>query len=130
MYAIFTISSCPLKVICRLIRTLRNYPNTKDFVYLKRVDKNVAEYNPYALRVVPFSDVQHDDVYTLSVHGITYYNKDASADFTDLTRWEREVQLFVALKKLLLWRLFRIWKVKVPWLFSEKSYGGHSCMCQ
>jgi hypothetical protein len=40
---------------CRLIYTLREYPNTEDFVYLRRMDRNPSEYDPYALEVVPFA---------------------------------------------------------------------------
>lgn len=36
---------------CRLIYTLREYPNTEDFVYLRRMDRNPSEYDPYALEV-------------------------------------------------------------------------------
>jgi hypothetical protein len=35
----------------RLIYTLREYPNTEDFVYLRRLDRNPSEYDPYALEV-------------------------------------------------------------------------------
>jgi hypothetical protein len=37
----------------RLIYTLREYPNTEDFVYLRRMDRNPSEYDPYALEVRP-----------------------------------------------------------------------------
>ncbi len=35
----------------RLIYTLREYPSTEDFVYLRRMDRNPSEYDPYALEV-------------------------------------------------------------------------------
>jgi hypothetical protein len=37
----------------RLLHTLRNYPDTEDFVYLRRVKFGPANYNPYALEVSP-----------------------------------------------------------------------------
>lgn len=57
----------------RLIYTLRQYPNTEDFVYLRRLDRNPSDYNPYALEVVPFSDLNPNDFYVLSVRGITHH---------------------------------------------------------
>jgi dynein heavy chain, axonemal len=66
---------------CRLIYTLREYPNTEDFVYLKRMDRNPSEYDPYALEVVPFAALDQADFYTMSVRGITHYVGGASVDF-------------------------------------------------
>ena len=99
-------------ILCRLIHTLRNYPNTQDFVYLRRIDQNPSVYNPYALQVVSFSETNSKDFFTLSAHGITYYQSEVDSDFTSLNQWERELQLFNALKKLRLWRLFMVWKVR------------------
>lgn len=66
---------------CRLIYTLREYPNTEDFVYLKRMDRNPSEYDPYALEVVPFSALDQSDFYTMSVRGITHYMGGSSMDY-------------------------------------------------
>lgn len=41
----------------KLISTLRLFPNTDDFVYLRRADRDPSIYNPYALDVVPFTQV-------------------------------------------------------------------------
>lgn len=97
---------------CRTIESLKKFPNTKDFVYLQRVDRNPSEYNPYALKVVSFSDINPEDFFTLSVNGITFYRNRISEDFTVLVRWERELRLFKDLKKLHLWKHFRMWKVR------------------
>lgn len=48
------ITCCLLRAaptVRRLIYTLREYPNTEDFVYLRRMDRNPSEYDPYALEV-------------------------------------------------------------------------------
>jgi hypothetical protein len=66
----------------RLIHTLRGYPTTEDFVYLRRIDRHVWDYNPYALEVVPFSSVAQNDFYTLSVRGMAHYIDGQNADFT------------------------------------------------
>ena len=57
----------------RLIYTLRQYPNTEDFVYLRRLDRNPSDYNPYSLEVVPFSGLNPNDFYVLSIRGITHH---------------------------------------------------------
>lgn len=98
---------------CRLIQTLREYPNTQDFLYLRRIDRNPSEYNPYALQVVPFAEADPKDFFTLSAHGVTFYFNAIDSDFTSLDQWERELQMFKALKQLRLWRLFRVWKVRL-----------------
>jgi hypothetical protein len=93
----------------RLVRSLRTFPNTQDFVYLKRID-GTPVYNPYALRVVPFANIDPHDHFTLSAQGITYCHQGIT-DFTTLDQWTREVHLFVALRRLKAWHQFRIWKV-------------------
>jgi hypothetical protein len=108
---IHMIASKKDQMSCRLIQTLRDYPNTKDFVYLRRIDRSPTEYNPYALRVVSFDDIGSGEFYTLSVNGITFYCSSVEGDFTELQQWERELRVFNALKQLRLWRLFRTWKV-------------------
>ncbi len=65
----------------KLIATLREYPTTEDFVYLKRMDQNASVYDPYALQVAPFSAVDQQDFYTMSVRGMTHYLDGVSADF-------------------------------------------------
>lgn len=65
----------------RLMYTLREYPNTEDFVYLRRMDRNPSEYDPYALEVVPFASLDQRDFYTMSVRGITHYIDGNSVDF-------------------------------------------------
>lgn len=92
-------------------------------MYLQRVDRNPSEYNPYALKVVPFSDINPEDFFTLSVNGITFYRNRISEDFTDLVRWERELRLFKDLKGLHLWKHFRMWKV----LFLEGMLPAQHC---
>jgi dynein heavy chain len=65
----------------RLIYTLREYPTTEDFVYLRRFKRYPADCNPYALEVVQFGYVGQSDYYTLSVRGITRYVDGVNAEF-------------------------------------------------
>ncbi|KAG2448089.1 hypothetical protein HYH02_007114 [Chlamydomonas schloesseri] len=99
----------------KLIYTLREYPNTEDFVYLRRMDRNPSEYDPYALEVVPFAVIDQRDFYTMSVRGITHYLDGTSADFATLDQWERELHLFTRLKQLKMFRLYKLWKAFRLW---------------
>jgi hypothetical protein len=82
----------PARPAPRLIATLRQYPATEDFVYLRpapapRGAGGAAGSNPYALRVVPFAALRAEpgaaaDYYTLSVRGLTRVVDGASAEFT------------------------------------------------
>lgn len=67
--------------LTRLIYTLREYPTTEDFVYLRRFKRYPADCNPYALEVVQFGNVDQSDYYTLSVRGITRYVDGVNAEF-------------------------------------------------
>ena len=60
-------------------------------------NRDPTSYNPYALDVVPFSAVDPDDFYTMSVRGVTHYVNGLTQDFTTLDQWEREYQLFNAM---------------------------------
>jgi dynein heavy chain len=40
---------------------------------LRRLDRNPSDYNPYALEVVPFSELNANDFYVLSVRGVTHH---------------------------------------------------------
>lgn len=50
-------------------------------MYLRRMDRNPSEYDPYALEVVPFASLDQRDFYTMSVRGITHYVNGISMDF-------------------------------------------------
>jgi len=49
----------------RLIFTLREYPSTEDFVYLRRFQHHPAACNPYALEVVQFANADQSNYYTI-----------------------------------------------------------------
>eukprot|EP00879_Flechtneria_rotunda_P011573 GHRR01012088.1.p1 GENE.GHRR01012088.1~~GHRR01012088.1.p1 ORF type:complete len:1024 (+),score=420.33 GHRR01012088.1:512-3583(+) len=99
----------------KLIYTLREYPTTEDFIYLRRFTCYPLDCNPYALEIVPFADVNQADYHTMSVRGITHYVNGASAEFASLDQWEREVQLYIALKQIRLFRQHKVWKAVNSW---------------
>lgn len=51
-------------------------------MYLRRLDTSSAEYNPYALEVVPHAALAGGDFITLSARGLTHYVDGASVSFT------------------------------------------------
>jgi dynein heavy chain len=106
-----------------LMETLRQYPNSTEFVYLSRVDmsKDSTNYNPYALEMVPFNAADPNDFYTMSVHGITHFVDGSNADFTTLDQWEREFQLFNAMRQLNVFKRFRKWKGFSVWRGTVRS---------
>lgn len=71
---------------CRLIFTLREYPTTEDFVYLRRFKRWPADCNPYALEVVQFADIDQAHYYTMSVRGITHYIDGINAEFASVCK--------------------------------------------
>jgi dynein heavy chain len=73
-------------LVCRLIFTLREYPTTEDFVYLRRFTRWPADCNPYALEVVQFADINQANYYTMSVRGITHYINGVNAEFASTCR--------------------------------------------
>jgi hypothetical protein len=101
-----------------LAYALRQYPNSTEFVYLRRLDKDPTSYNPYALDVVPFAAVDPNDFYTMSVRGVTHYINGFTADFTNLDQWEREYQLFNAMCTL---HVFNKYKVRFCF-FQSRHY--------
>lgn len=71
---------------CRLIFTLRDFPTTEDFVYLRRFKRWPADCNPYALEVVQFADIDQANYYTMSVRGITHYIDGVNAEFASRSK--------------------------------------------
>ncbi|KAI8465887.1 MAG: dynein heavy chain 7 [Monoraphidium minutum] len=106
----------------KLIGELRRYPATEDFVYLRAALPLTpgGAADPYALQVLPFAALRSDpavaaDYYTLSVRGLTRYVGGANAEFTTLDQWEREVQLYVGLRQLPVFRQHRLAKAFATW---------------
>ncbi|KAG1670781.1 hypothetical protein FOA52_014009, partial [Chlamydomonas sp. UWO 241] len=99
----------------KLIHTLREYPTTEDFAYLRRLDAKASVYDPYALEVTPYALIDKADFYTMSVRGITHYVDGLSYDFATLDQWERELRQFGALKAFKIFRMYKLWKPFQIW---------------
>jgi hypothetical protein len=78
--------ACPARPARRIIRTLRQYPATEDFVYLRQWQgasgSAACQHNPYALQVVPHAAIGGGDFATLSARGLTHYVGGGAAGFT------------------------------------------------
>ena len=99
-----------------LAAKLRKFPNSTEFVYLRRLDKSPNDYDPYALVMKPYEDVDPADYYTMSVQGITRFVEGVDAEFTTLEQWEREYKLFYAMRDLKVFSKFRPWKGFSTWI--------------
>eukprot|EP00898_Chlorokybus_atmophyticus_P006606 jgi/Chlat1/6947/Chrsp52S06617 len=86
-----------------------------------RVRSPPQPYNPYDLEVVPFQSVDQSDFFTMSARGVTRYlgagasTGGGGAEFTSLDQWEREWQLFRAMRELKAFAQFREWKAFTVW---------------
>lgn len=74
-------------VLNSVLQSLKAHPYTEDFVYLRRFDRNPLSYQPYALEVVPYSKVDPNDFYTMSVRGITHFLDSTTHDYSSLDGW-------------------------------------------
>ena len=62
------------------------------------------------LQVVPFAKADKEELYTLSAKGVNQYRDNVRTEFTPAEQWEREVALFISLKKLRTFRQYKLWK--------------------
>ncbi|XP_074097467.1 dynein heavy chain at 16F [Cotesia typhae] len=77
------------------------------------VERSSKYFTPYALKVVPYKQV--DGAYiTISGSGVTQYSPGETS-FTSLPEWEREYNLYLELMKLKTFRLFSTWKAFYVW---------------
>jgi hypothetical protein len=90
---------------CRLIFTLRDFPTTEDFVYLRRFKRWPADCNPYALEVVQFADIDQANYYTMSVRGITHYIDGVNAEFASRSKARHAGLCFISSKNSMLFML-------------------------
>lgn len=80
-------------------------------MYLRAVPVESPNYtgNPYDLDIVPHSQIDKRNFYTMSALGVTHYVLD-QAEFTPLDQWEREYFLYNQIAQLSVFRNFRKWK--------------------
>ena len=70
--------------------------------------------SPLLPRIVPHSEIDPRDHYTISLQGITHNNTD-EVEFTKLGRWEKEYRDYQSLVKIPTFFNFRKWKAFVVW---------------
>ena len=68
-----------------------------NFLYLRR--KGGTASTAYDLETAEHAQVNPDDYFTMSQHGITHF-KGATSEFTSLDRWEREYALFNRVRRI------------------------------
>ena len=98
-----------------VMRAMRLYPKSTEFVYLGRLDADPNEYDPYALGIRPYESLDPRDYYTMSASGVTHFVAGVDMDFCTLERWEREHALFTKCKQLAVFKDFRKWKGFSSW---------------
>ena len=98
-----------------VMRAMRLYPKSTEFVYLGRLDADPNEYDPYALGIRPYESLDPRDYYTMSASGVTHFVAGVDMDFCTLERWEREHALFTKCKQLAVFKDFRKWKGFRSW---------------
>ena len=98
-----------------VMRAMRLYPNSSEFVYLSRLDADPTDYNPYALVIRPYERVDPGDYYTMSADGITHFVEGVDMEYVTLERWEREYRNFVDMRALAVFKNFRKWKGFSTW---------------
>ena len=104
--------ACMKRRASRALQATGEHSDSKEFVYLDFA--NDAQYNPYDLKIVPHSEINPNDFFTLSSAGITKTTGGLS-EFTPLNKWEREHHLYQGLIKIPLIRKFRCWKAFTVW---------------
>ena len=81
-------------------------------------NKDVLFTSPLKLcflrRIVPHSEIDPRDHYTISVHGVTH-NTPEEVEFTKLSRWEKEYKDYQRLVKIRSFANFRKWKAFFVW---------------
>ncbi|OHT12593.1 Dynein heavy chain family protein [Tritrichomonas foetus] len=92
------------------IRLIRQKNLNEEFLYFQSQPPTYREpENVYFLVVVPPTEVNWDDYYTLSADGITSYNK-SKGEFTKLDQWIRECVIYIKIKNISFFKLYEQWR--------------------
>eukprot|EP00960_Hanusia_phi_P034146 750873-Hanusia_phi.AAC.1 len=103
--------------LLRLMKRLSRNPESQEFVYLRPYlpdeklppAERFTPLNPYHLEVVQHSEINPDNYFTMSAHGVTQFLQ-GKPSFTELGRWRKEFQIFMAIRKINVFRKYRVWK--------------------
>jgi len=108
--------------LLRLMKRLSRNPESQEFVYLRPYlpdeklppAERFTPLNPYHLEVVQHSEINPDNYFTMSAHGVTQFLQ-GKPSFTELGRWRKEFQIFMAIRKINVFRKYRVWKSYKVW---------------
>ncbi|XP_031781103.1 dynein heavy chain 6, axonemal isoform X1 [Nasonia vitripennis] len=96
-----------------LIKNLLSNPDIGFYYMIYAVDRSSEYFNPYALKVVPYKEV--DKVYmTIGSNGVTQYGP-SEMTFTPIELWKREYKYYLLLTKIRTFEIFRKWKSFYVW---------------
>ncbi|XP_015770017.1 PREDICTED: dynein heavy chain 6, axonemal-like [Acropora digitifera] len=104
----------------QIISLIRGNPKLGFLYMTPAVEKSSILYNPYNLKIVKHSEINHSDYYTISTEGVTHL-RDNEAEFTALERWEKEHKDYKRLVKIPTFANFRMWKAFVVWRKNVKT---------
>ena len=109
----------PLSEVAELLRT---HGDRIGFLYLgyKHDPRTSHRHHAYNLRVVPHSQINPSNYYTISQSGVTHFTGKAS-EFTPLDRFLQEIASFGHIKRKPFFFKFRLWKAFALWRKSVLS---------
>ncbi|KAI9346257.1 dynein heavy chain and region D6 of dynein motor-domain-containing protein [Obelidium mucronatum] len=109
------------KDIFAFIKHLEKHPKSQEFAYLVPVSDGPIKgeqtvFNPYNLEFADYSDLDKSrGYYTMSLEGVTCINEKGTSNFTPLTQFIRERNLFNSLLQIPFFKRYRLWKSFVTW---------------
>ncbi|XP_065162410.1 dynein axonemal heavy chain 6 isoform X2 [Atheta coriaria] len=98
----------------QLIESLRS-GKIVGFVYLIfAVTRSSEHYTPYALRMVPYEQIDQKYFITMSAHGVLQCSSGEQV-FTSLNKWQKEYNMYCRLMRFKSFFNFRKWKAFYSW---------------
>ena len=101
----------------RKLRYLADNEDLDDFYYLTPTKdyRTDDDYNPYELVICEHHQVDKNNYYTLSAHGVTHIlGEGADCDYWTLSGFEREFFLFLSFRQFKIFRHYKSW-----WFFAR-----------
>ncbi|XP_031357040.1 dynein heavy chain 6, axonemal isoform X2 [Photinus pyralis] len=85
------------------------------FIYMIYACPRSSEYyTPYALKIVPYKEIDKSNFMTMSSHGVMQH-VGTEVVFTHLHKWELEYNMYCRLMKIKSFFNFRLWKTFYVW---------------
>ncbi|KAF4653201.1 hypothetical protein FOL47_010653 [Perkinsus chesapeaki] len=84
---------------------------TEEFCYMTRTGNSGGAYD---LQIVPFSQINPYDYYTISLRGVTSFRR-GSIEFTPLHVWQRDQALYKRVMNIPFFAKYRKWKLYTIW---------------